>query len=383
MSLKKKNTVILFKVESVYGTDPTPVGANALQVVSNLQVSPLKTTVVERDLITGYFGQNERVTAAKESRISFEVEMAGHAALVKGAMPKIDPLIRACGFAATQSTLSITGITRASAIATATTAAAHGLAIGDKVAVSGAAQTDYNITATVLTVPSTTTFTYTVANTPVTPATGTIVYKSAYGYAPISTAIPSVTFYAYVDGVLHKMTGARGNMSLEISVKTIPKFKFEFTGIYNAPSDSANPTPDVADFTIPLAANMTNTTGFSLLSYSGYLESLSLNLNNVVNFKDLIGVAEVEINDRKVSGSISIEAGTIAAKDWWSIVLAQTTGTLAIVHGTQNGNKVTIGCPRVMLDSPEYKDLNMAMMLSANISVLPNTGNDELTLSFS
>ena len=93
MSLKKKNTVILFKVESVYGTDPTPVGANALQVVSNLQVSPLKATVVERDLITGYFGQNERVTAAKESKISFEVEMAGHAALVIGAMPKIDPLI--------------------------------------------------------------------------------------------------------------------------------------------------------------------------------------------------------------------------------------------------------------------------------------------------
>lgn len=76
---------------------------------------------------------------------------------------------------ATQVVKSVTGITRSSSTATATTSAAHGYAAGDTVTVSGANEVDYNITATILTVPLTTTFTYTVANTPTTPATGTIL----------------------------------------------------------------------------------------------------------------------------------------------------------------------------------------------------------------
>lgn len=74
---------------------------------------------------------------------------------------------------------SVTGITRVSATATATTASAHNYSVGDRVTVSGSAQTEYNITATILTVPSTTTFTYTVAGTPTTPATGTILVDPA------------------------------------------------------------------------------------------------------------------------------------------------------------------------------------------------------------
>lgn len=70
---------------------------------------------------------------------------------------------------------AISSITRVTTTATVTTAAAHGLATGDYVTIAGADQVDYNITAQV-TVTSTTTFTYTVANSPTTPATGTIVY---------------------------------------------------------------------------------------------------------------------------------------------------------------------------------------------------------------
>lgn len=65
----------------------------------------------------------------------------------------------------------VSGITRSGTTATATTSAAHGIVAGDLVQVQGATQTDYNITAYVLTVPSSTTFTYTVANSPTTPAT--------------------------------------------------------------------------------------------------------------------------------------------------------------------------------------------------------------------
>tara|TARA_R110000868_G_scaffold366441_1_gene629344 strand:- start:1733 stop:3808 length:2076 start_codon:yes stop_codon:yes gene_type:complete len=68
---------------------------------------------------------------------------------------------------------AITSITRAVNEATVTTTAAHGYTTADRVNIRGATQTDYNGDYTI-TVTGATTFTYTVANTPVTPATGTM-----------------------------------------------------------------------------------------------------------------------------------------------------------------------------------------------------------------
>lgn len=69
---------------------------------------------------------------------------------------------------------AVSSITRSGDIATLTTATPHGKAFGNLITVAGANETDYNGTFTVLSAPTTTTLTYLVANTPVTPATGTI-----------------------------------------------------------------------------------------------------------------------------------------------------------------------------------------------------------------
>lgn len=69
---------------------------------------------------------------------------------------------------------AVSGITRSSQTATVTTATAHELTTGDYMTISGAVQAEYNITAAV-TVISPTIFTYTVAGSPATPATGTLL----------------------------------------------------------------------------------------------------------------------------------------------------------------------------------------------------------------
>lgn len=68
---------------------------------------------------------------------------------------------------------AVTSITRVSTTATVTTTGSHGYSTGDLVKVIGAVETDYNIEAEI-TVTGSTTFTYTVAGSPATPATGTI-----------------------------------------------------------------------------------------------------------------------------------------------------------------------------------------------------------------
>ena len=69
--------------------------------------------------------------------------------------------------------LTVSSITRSGSTATVTTGSNHLLVTGNQVSITGAVETDYNITATI-TVTGATTFTYTVANAPSTPATGTL-----------------------------------------------------------------------------------------------------------------------------------------------------------------------------------------------------------------
>lgn len=69
---------------------------------------------------------------------------------------------------------SITGITRVTTTATATLADTTGLFTGTVVTVTGANQSEYNGDVTIITVVANTSFTYTVAGSPTTPATGTI-----------------------------------------------------------------------------------------------------------------------------------------------------------------------------------------------------------------
>lgn len=93
----------------------------------------------------------------------------------------------------TPTTFSVSGITRTLTVATATTVLDHGLKIGDHVTIAGAVETAYNGEFEILSVPTTKTFTYTVAGSPTTPATGTItMYRmnmEIWGYDDFATEL--------------------------------------------------------------------------------------------------------------------------------------------------------------------------------------------------
>ncbi len=200
-------------------------------------------------------------------------------------------------------------------------------------------------------------------------------------YAPVSSAFGSVTIYYNVDGVLHKLTGARGNVEMDITVGQIPVFKFSFTGLYNAPTDAAVPTVTYTAFQTPLAANSDNTSAFSLYSFSGALQSLSVNMGNAVNYRTLIGAEDVLMTDRQVSGQAVFEAPLIASKDYFAAALGSALGTLDITHGTVSGNRVQISSARAKVTNPTYQDQNGIHMLQAGFNLVPSTtGNDEVSI---
>lgn len=93
------------------------------------------------------------------------------------------------------SPITVSGITRSGSTATVTTSAAHNLAVDDEVEILGATPTGYNGIFTVLTVPSSTTFTVTVASSLATPATGTITARAQYD----SKDLPQLNYNTWLD----------------------------------------------------------------------------------------------------------------------------------------------------------------------------------------
>jgi hypothetical protein len=109
-----------------------------------------------------------------------------------------------------KSTAQTSAITRSGATATFTSAT-HGLANGATVVVTGADQTDYNITAVISNVTANT-FDYTVANAPTTPSTGTASFYVPTtvtvvdaGSTSSDTQFPPMQFKS--TGVTHNQSG--------------------------------------------------------------------------------------------------------------------------------------------------------------------------------
>jgi hypothetical protein len=212
----------------------------------------------------------------------------------------------------------------------------------------------------------------------------TVVATTSVTYAPVSSAFSSVSIYFNNDGVRHQITGARGSFSTNCQVGQIPTISFTFMGIYNEPTDVALPTPTYANQATPLIFKEGNTSAFSLLSYSGCLQSFEFDLANQMIYRELVGCTkQVNITDRQPSGTVVIEAPTVTQKNYWADATGTATGNLTFLHGTTAGNRVTITSPQTDIGSPTYTDQDGIQMLSLPFVATPTTaGNDELSVAF-
>lgn len=212
----------------------------------------------------------------------------------------------------------------------------------------------------------------------------TVVAATSVTYAPVSASFDSVTIYVNVDGVLHKMTGCRGTWNLTADVNTIPFISFTMTGIYNAPTDTAAPSTTYSAQATPVIFKAGNTTSFSIFSYSGCLSNFSFDVANEVNYRELVGCDKsVNITNRAPSGQVTIEAPTIAAKDFFTIANADSTGAITFQHGQTAGNIITFAAAQCDIGNPSYSDMDGIQMLQLPYVAVPGaSGNDEVSLAF-
>ena len=308
MALRTSQRLLLAKIESSYGTDPTPSGSANAILVRSLEISPFQSDVVERELIRGYMGNYETLHANQRVEVTFEDEMV--ASGTAGTAPAFGPLLKACGNSETV-------------------------------------------------------------------ASGTSVT-----YAPVSSSFSSVTLYYYTDGVRHKVTGARGSFSISAEIGAIPTISFTMIGIYNAPDDSANPTPTYANQAKPVLFKNGNTTSQQLFAYAGAVQSFSFDQNNQTVYRELVGgTKEVLITDRRPGGSIVLEAVAMGTKNYFTAITGTATGNNTFQHGQTAGNKFTFSAPQTDLSSVSYSDSDGIQMLNFDYTATPTTaGNNEYSI---
>ena len=212
----------------------------------------------------------------------------------------------------------------------------------------------------------------------------TLVASTSASYAPESSGFESVTIYYHEDGIRHKVTGCRGSFEINGEVGQIPFISFTMTGIFNAPTDETLPTPTYANQASPLVFKQGNTTNFSAFSYSGCLQSYNFSIANEVIYRELVGCTkEIMITNRAPSGTLVIEAPTIAAKDFFAEATGSSTGSISFQHGQIAGNICTVTTAQSDLGNLTYSDQDGVQMLNMPFIAVPtNSGNDELGIVY-
>lgn len=210
----------------------------------------------------------------------------------------------------------------------------------------------------------------------------TVTAGTSVVYNLVSSGFGAVSMYINIDGVLHKMVGARGTVGASLIAKQIPVFKFEFDAAFIDPSAVVIPNATRTGWPIEEAVNAANTSQLAINSVSLGFSALELALNNERKRLALPGPqAGVEIVDRKPSGSATVLAPTLAVFDPFALAKAGATLPLSVTHGTAAGKKVKVDAKVVVIGSG-YDEIEGMAGYKLDLEPTPAAGNDELAFTF-
>ena len=376
----------------LYGTDPTPTATDAL-LVTDLSVTPLNATTVERTVIRPYLGNYESLVANQNVQITLTVEAASRGATnIATPPPGLDALLRACGFNVTTLNAAHTG-TAADGTSTTITLANTASAVdnayrGMRIRFTNNTPTGVGTQTAIIKSYVGSTNVATIHGTfPVLPtSSSTYSIDEHHVYSPVGQGFESATIYANVDGIQHIIKGCRGTVTANFVVGEIPTFQFTMTGLYTAPTDTAPLSPTYNQIT-PQVVNHTNSGEFRFFDYVAPLRSLTLDMAVDIQYRELIGLPQgpfVQYADRRPTVAVQFEAPTIAQKDYFTACLGTTLGNLTFRHGSAAGQRIIIQSSLIdITDGPTYEDDNGTTMLSVNGVLTPSAaGNDEVTIAF-
>lgn len=202
-------------------------------------------------------------------------------------------------------------------------------------------------------------------------------------YAPISKTFSSATVDFYWAGVKFRMTGARGSIDFDFSIKGYAKGTISLTGLLTAPTDGEAPGGiDWSAFQTPLPIE-TESWEVVVGGVNVCAQQLTLSAGSTVNLIECSEGREVVIANRTPSGTLRVlKDATLATWNPWAIAEAQNVVTLVnSITGTA-GKQLTMPI-RAQLEYPKPTDIDgMAGFEIAFAAVPSGAGGDEYSLTY-
>ncbi|MDR6770382.1 hypothetical protein [Azospirillum sp. BE72] len=376
MALRTRNAALLAKIETTEGVDASPVAGTDAVLVENPQIS-FNPNIVQTNEATGSLDGRGPITGGMTVQITCDVYLKGSGA--PGTAPEWGKLLKASGWA---ETITSTAVPASAEAATAGTTTSLTLGAG----ASGTAQTYRGMPLLLTGNPAAGATSFVSDYTAGKVATLADQFGTALStgtsyqvpvnvlYKPASTSIPSLTLYLYMDGLLYKVVGARGNATMRLTSGNAGRFSFTFTGMFVSKTDASVPTGLVYDATRPPIWKG----GKALVNrIPSAMSSLSVEFGNSLTNPDNPNSAEGYdpsiITARNMTGSCDPLEVLVATRD---SMAAFRAGTAQIVHasyGVVAGNRIGLTLPAAQYTNLQPGDRNGLMTLTHQFAC---TGQD-------
>lgn len=316
MPRKIRNTAILAKIETTYGTDAAPTGAADALLISNATCDYTYNNV-DRDNLRSFLGASEQLAGTRYVQLAFEAELSGSG--TAGTAPAWGKLLRACAMAET---------------------------------VTAGQRVEYN--------PITNAF----ESMTIYYYDDGVVHKAlgCMGNAEIvmdEAGIPKLKF---------SFTGLDGGVAAQANPnQTLTAWKTPLV-ITNGNTGSVKLGSTYS------AGALAGGTDFCSRGLN-----LNLG-NDVKFTSMLGPCTGVDIYDRAATGSLQLDLDAAAEVAAYGGVAANTLTSVGVVHGTTAGAKVLVFAPAVQRINPKHQDYEGRILIGFDLRLTPVSGNDELRI---
>lgn len=312
-----RNTAILAKVETTYGVDSTPTGAQNAILVSDASFE-VQYNNVARDLIRPFLGGAEELAGTRFVNAKFTVEWANSG--TAGTAPAWGPLLRACGFAEASLTTPV------------------------RVEYTPVSQTFTSLTIY---------YYLDGALRKILGALGTVQFDLSEGSRPVMNFD-----FIGLDG---------GTTSAALPTATLTAFK----------TPAVISDVNTGDITLGGTYSAGAVTGGTVYFSRG----LTVDVGNQVAKIALLGAQRTSITNRQITGSMTLDLTAAQEVSFRADVNANALTSLSFAHQTGAGVGMLLTGPNVQRVSPKDQEYNGEAYMSMDLRFTPGAnGNDELRL---
>lgn len=393
MGLLIRNSFLLAKTETTYGTLASAITADDAMKIISMEVNPITGDRVQRNLIKGFLGADRAPLTNEHVAVTITFEWGGSG--VAATAPRFSPLLLASGMNLA-AVAEITGTATAGAANTLTLADLSGsnpasnayigfpieITSGTGVGHKGVITAHNGSTRVVTVVPSTPTF--------VPDATSVYKIPALSMYQPISTfgSGSSATLVCVKDANVHRIEGFRGSPALAGPLNQYGTFTITGVGRYVEPTAKSTESFTYGAQANPVPITPRHTRALRFQGFGPCSEGFTFDWGLTTSFRSLIGCdPSARITDRpNPNGTLTIENPPVATKNYFASA-ADNSGASDGVFVVQQGTVATESSIFIAPNSAISGDLSFSDsdgidMMGIPFTALPVTQNDETRLIF-